>query len=378
MAVTSGFFNSINGDRRYDARQISRYLGSLISSGVLPDPSTNLQVMEGDGMAVQVSPGKAFLDCYWMENDSMYTVILDDADMVLDRIDAVIMRLDENDDARSIDITVKKGMPSSTPQAPGMERGDKVKEYCLAAVTVRKMKEDGTQAITQADITDTRADTDVCGWVTGLIDQVDTHTLFLQWQDAYQRFYAESSAEFDAWMEEMESQLGDSVVGALMTAIENLADSKADTTTVSALRDALEEVAFTGRYADLSGKPDLFSGRYDDLSGKPDLFSGDYNDLSNRPTASDLGITSIQTEVTLSSDWMGAEAPYTQIVSVNGVTSGSIVDIDVAGSVTAEQLDAYISARIIDGGQSEGSITLKAFGEKPAVTIPLKVVVRRV
>lgn len=107
-------------------------------------------------------------------------------------------------------------------------------------------------------------------------------------------------------------------------------------------------------------------------------FTGNYDDLINKPTAADLGITSIQGTATLSTEWAGEEAPFTQTVAVPGVKDSSIIDIDVAGTVTAEQLDAYINAKIIDGGQSENSITLKAFGEKPAVTIPLRVVVRRV
>lgn len=43
---------------------------------------------------------------------------------------------------------------------------------------------------------------------------------------------------------------------------------------------------FSGRYADLSGKPTLFSGNYNDLTNKPTLFSGDYNDLINKPVVS--------------------------------------------------------------------------------------------
>ena len=108
MTVTSGFFNSINGDRKYNARQIGMYLGKIIRSGVFPNPSTNLQVTAAGGMAVQVWPGRGMADCHWMDNDSMYTVILDDADLILDRIDAVVMRLDESDDAREVCIAVKK------------------------------------------------------------------------------------------------------------------------------------------------------------------------------------------------------------------------------------------------------------------------------
>lgn len=129
-------------------------------------------------------------------------------------------------------------------------------------------------------------------------------------------------------------------------------------------------------FADL--KKVAFTGSYNDLSDTPDLFSGSYDDLSDKPTASDLGIVSIQGAVTLSADWTGEEAPFTQTVAVPGVMPDSVVDIDVAGTVTAEQLDAYIGARIVDGGQAAGSITLKALGEKPTVAIPLRVVVRRV
>lgn len=46
---------------------------------------------------------------------------------------------------------------------------------------------------------------------------------------------------------------------------------------------------FSGRYADLSGKPTLFSGNYEDLKNKPVLFSGDYNDLINVPPPSTTG-----------------------------------------------------------------------------------------
>lgn len=64
--------------------------------------------------------------------------------------------------------------------------------------------------------------------------------------------------------------------------------------------------------------------------------------------------------------------------AVSGVTASRIVDIDVASTVTAEQLDAYINAKIVDGGQAADSITLKAFGDKPEIEIPIKIVVRKV
>lgn len=96
------------------------------------------------------------------------------------------------------------------------------------------------------------------------------------------------------------------------------------------------------------------------------------------PAASSLGIVSTRLDTVLPAAWDGADAPFTQTIAAEGVAEGSIVDMDVSGDVTAEELDAYIAAKIVDGGQGDGQITLKAFGEKPAIPIPVKIVVRKV
>ena len=184
MAITFGFFNSVNGDRKYNAAQIGRYLQHLVSSGVYAYASDSLQVLANDGMEVQVQAGRAMLDHHFMENDAPITLTLA-AGGSQDRVDAVVMYVDITE--RACGITVKQGTPGATPKAPAMTRTDVRKEYQLAAVRVPKL----SSAITQANITDTRADSTVCGWVTGLIKQVDTSTLFLQWQAAYEEAYAE-------------------------------------------------------------------------------------------------------------------------------------------------------------------------------------------
>ena len=122
-------------------------------------------------------------------------------------------------------------------------------------------------------------------------------------------------------------------------------------------------------------------GNADSVGGKNLSYIMDYDNLTNAPdtpTASSLGIISTQATVTLTTAWSGDAAPYSQTIKVPGVTADSIVDIDVVSTVTAEQLDAYINAKIVDGGQGADTITLKAFGEKPAIAIPIKIVVRKV
>ena len=203
MAITSGFFNSVNGDRKYNADQMSMYFDKLITSGVFPNPSTNLQVMSAGGMTINVLPGRGFIDCRWINNDANEPFTLEPSDVLLNRIDAVVMVLDLNESVRSCHIKIKKGTPATTPSAPTMVRNDYVKEYCLAHIYVKALAE----AITQADITDTRANTNICGWVTGLIEQVQTATLFLQWQTAYEAFYRDSTSDFETWFARVKDTL---------------------------------------------------------------------------------------------------------------------------------------------------------------------------
>lgn len=208
MPVTSGFFNSVNGDRKYTAEQMSMFFDKLISSGVYPNPSTNLQVISAGGMNLNVLAGRGTVDCRWMNNDANEPLTLDPSDVLLNRIDAVVMKLDLNDAVRDVHLEIKKGTPATTPVAPVMERGIYVKEYCLATVYVRALAEE----VTQADITDTRANTAVCGWVTSLIDQVDTETLFLQWQSAYETYYRQSTQTFEEWFAQVRETLQASVM----------------------------------------------------------------------------------------------------------------------------------------------------------------------
>ena len=198
MAITSGFFNSVNKDRLYNAAQIGRYLQYIVSDGVYAYDSTSLQVLANDGMTVEVQAGRAMLDHHFMENDAPITLTLN-AGGAQDRVDAIVMYVDMTE--RACGIVVKEGTPAASPVRPALTRTDVRKEYMLASVYVTKL----TNAITQSSITDTRADTSVCGWVTGLIKQVDTSTLFTQWQTAYEEAYAELgdylAAQKAAWDE---------------------------------------------------------------------------------------------------------------------------------------------------------------------------------
>lgn len=185
MAIKYGFFDSVGGDRKYNADDISSYFLSLISNGVFATPATCMQVVASSGMTVNVSPGWGFVRCKYIHNTTYESLTLEPANALLNRIDRIVIRLDPA--SRDITITVKKGEgAASAPVPPELTRiSDGIFELSLAQITVNA----GATAITQADITDERADTSVCGYVTGLIDQIDTTNLFAQFTAAFNDWF---------------------------------------------------------------------------------------------------------------------------------------------------------------------------------------------
>ena len=187
--VKYGFFDSVGGDRRYSADDIGNYFVKLISDGVFATPATALQVQANSGMTVQIAAGWGFIKCHWLNNNAPLLLTLDAADPILSRTDRIVMRLDTA--GRLCKIAVKKGTSGST-SAPALTRvAGGIWELSLAQIAVAP----GVAEITQAAITDERADTAVCGYVTGLIDQIDTTNLFAQFNSAFTTWFDEIKDE---------------------------------------------------------------------------------------------------------------------------------------------------------------------------------------
>ena len=161
--VTYGFFNSVSGDRRYDADQMSEYWKGIIGDGVVPSYLDSLEVSAGTGMTVEVGAGKIYIDSKWCDNDAALTLDITAAHATLGRYTAVIARLDRTE--RTLTITTKDGTPAASPEAPTMERSATATEFCLAYVLIPA----GSTAVSDGNITDKRADTGVCGYAGGVI-----------------------------------------------------------------------------------------------------------------------------------------------------------------------------------------------------------------
>lgn len=185
MAWTSGFFNSVNGDRLYNADQMSRIFEGLITDGVYASVGNKLAVQAGSGMTIKIATGRGWFGRHWVNNDTEYILTLENSDVILNRYAAVCIKVDDTDAVRDAVPYLKYSDFATTPVKPTMTRTELVKEYCLAYVYIKA----GATAITTANIEDTRGNNALCGWVTGLIEQLNTATLFSQWEAIFNDWF---------------------------------------------------------------------------------------------------------------------------------------------------------------------------------------------
>lgn len=188
----SSFFNSVAGDRKYKASDFAAFFSSLITNGVFPNPSTNLQVISNSNMTVTIKAGKAWINGYVYINDSDLILPISVADGVLKRTDRVVIRFDTV--GRLISAVIKKGTFASLPIALALQRDADGYELGIADILISN----GITSITQAVITDLRMNTTYCGWVNSLI-QADTTAIFTQYQAWYTTKQLDYNGDFTTW-----------------------------------------------------------------------------------------------------------------------------------------------------------------------------------
>lgn len=199
MAELSFPFNSIGGDRRYKAEEFRQYFALLICNGIFYKSADALKVVQGEGMTVQLNTGAAWADGCGYINTTPVPFTLDTADGALNRIDRIVLRCDYKE--RKYYAAVKKGTYSAKPIAPSIQRDADVYEQAVADIYVGK----GTISITQANITDTRLNTELCGIVTGTVQQADTTELYNQFEAYFEEFKQQYITEMENWTDTQQS-----------------------------------------------------------------------------------------------------------------------------------------------------------------------------
>lgn len=200
MSVSSGFFNSLNGDRKYNTAQMSAIFDGLIIDGVFASIGTAFAVKAAGGLTVNVGVGKAWFDHTWTVNDSILPMTAPEAEVLLDRIDAVVLEVNGMESVRENTIKFVKGNPSSAPSRPTLTNEGNVHQYPLCYI-YRKY---GTAVINQADITP-MVGTESTPFVTGILQTVSLDELLGKWQDELDRFTDARSQEVDDWIAQEES-----------------------------------------------------------------------------------------------------------------------------------------------------------------------------
>ena len=168
MAKRFGFFNSINGDRKYLATDLSQAFDVGISTGLKADNADNFKIVPNANMQVKMMPGGAMIFGHYLLDEEEEIINLDMADAELNRIDRIVLRYDKFE--RSIKSAVIKGTPALTPVAPAALRTNEQFDLVLADVYIGK----AVTSTTTANITDMR-ESDLCGFigVKGAVSRID-------------------------------------------------------------------------------------------------------------------------------------------------------------------------------------------------------------
>lgn len=202
MAENYGFFNAVETagtyDRVYDASSFAKVFSLFMTNGVFAKEKTSeLQVKAKSGLTVTVKAGRAFIDGYWYEltEDTDVTMASNTSAYAVRSV--VTCKLDRS--ARKITINKRDAVTSVLPVNDGT-----VHELVLAIISLGV----GVSTISQSMITDKRSDNAYCGFVTGLVDSIDTTDLFAQFQTS-----------FNEWFERMKKQLTTDAAGNLQTQI---------------------------------------------------------------------------------------------------------------------------------------------------------------
>lgn len=195
--ITFGFFDSVDGDRKYSADQISQYFKGLIGDGIYENVGSGLVVTAGSGLSVNVGTGRGIVKYHWIENDNLTNIALT-AHSSLPKYVAIVMRYDKSN--RKMEFGTVDGTPASTPEKPTLSNTDLLKELALAYVLVPA----GATSISASNIEDARS---ASGWVTGLITQLDISNLYQQWVALFNDYYQTMEEEFEEWFDMLTEQL---------------------------------------------------------------------------------------------------------------------------------------------------------------------------
>lgn len=222
------FYNSENGDRKYDADSFSDWLRKFFTTGVF---NGDLELSSNNDMSVSLSTGYANIGGKVRMFESVQNFTLDTADAQYDRIDTIV--IERNDTDRDITAKLIKGQLSTNPEPTAPVRSGNIYQLVVAEIYVSA----GAVRITDEQISDKRMDASVCGYVTGAVEQID---------------FDMAMQQFSAWFERVKGQLSEDAAGHLQNQIDDINDEIGDTD-ISEIGDGTVTGAISSLKNTLSG-----------------------------------------------------------------------------------------------------------------------------
>lgn len=215
MAFKCGFFNSVNGDRKYNADDMCNPYSKIVSDGVFASPegelSTDFQVQIYSGLQIKVKEGKGMFAGKWgfLDSDMLFTVPT--PNVTYPRIDSIVVRIDKSSNVRKGSIEYIQGTATENPVPPTITRTAEIMDFRLANITVPA----NANAITPSNIADRRP-YEECGIVTNLLQNSDISATYAQWQaqfdewfankqNEYETIKAAQEAEFSVWLDNLKA-----------------------------------------------------------------------------------------------------------------------------------------------------------------------------
>lgn len=190
MTVSFGFYDSLNGDRVYNAEQFSSMFDGIVADGIFSSVGSAFGVTEDTNMDILVGIGRAWFNRTWTANDAPLSLTVTTADPIFDRIDTVIIEVNADPTSRTNAIKIVAGSPASTPVAPTLTDSGTLHQYPLADIYVGA----AVTSISAANITN-RVGVDV-PFCTGILEVISINWAFNQWE-----------AEFSAWFQNLQDEL---------------------------------------------------------------------------------------------------------------------------------------------------------------------------
>lgn len=236
MTVSSGFFNSVNHDRLYDAEQLSSIFDGIIVDGVYENvgEAFNVTAYPDSNSTVLVGTGRAWFNHTWTLNDSRFSITLDPPNEMLGRIDAIVIDVNKERDTRKNSIIYLKGDEATPDFPPTLIDTENHHQYPIAYIT-RHAEQNGP--ISQSDIEIT-VGTGACPIATGVLEAQNLENLMQQ-----------LDAEFNEWWDGIKDVLDENTATKLQNQIDEInAKLNNDDALVGLLEKPIAEAFMSGNY----------------------------------------------------------------------------------------------------------------------------------